>query len=335
MVDRPHVYNRIFNEEEWMLVNSENKEIMIDFLEEYKQRKMKPTTLSQYENDIRIIMLFIYKFYENKNILSLDKRAFRKLSIWLSDECGMSNARTNRLMSCCRSMLTYIEDSDEYEYAQNLAKKVKGLPKEAVRTDDDCFFISFEQIIKIRAKLIEMDELQLAVLMMIMFDSAGRRNEVAQIQKYGLIEKNSTNVITGKRGKQFPLIYLNDTKELIKLWLEKRGADDADSLWIVGSGENKHSASYENLYDWVMKIRKVFSDLEGHEICIFPHSFRHSRIECLLQGTDSRILDKNTGLPKKFSLEEVQLFAHHSDPKTTQDYSKDHSEETINSMFDF
>ena len=84
-----------------------------------------------------------------------------------------------------------------------------------------------------------------------------------------------------------------------------------------------------------MKIRKVLSDLENKEINIFPHSYRHSRCECLLQGEDLRIIDKQTGMPKKFTLEQVQVYLHHSDPKTTLDYSKDHTEEIIDNMFDF
>jgi hypothetical protein len=55
----------------------------------------------------------------------------------------------------------------------------------------------------------------------------------------------------------------------------------------------------------------------------------------MLQGLDPRIIDKLTGLPKKFTLEQVQVFLHHSDPKTTLDYSKDHTEEIIDNMFDF
>jgi integrase len=85
-------------------------------------------------------------------------------------------------------------------------------------------------------------------------------------------------------------------------------------------------------YDWVLKIREVLSEIEGKQINIFPHSYRHSRCECLLQGEDKRILDKD-GIPKKFSLEQVQVYLHHSDPKTTLDYSKDHTDEIIDEMF--
>jgi len=333
-MEKKHVYNKIFTESEWQEVNRQNKETLDDFIEEYTQRKMKPSTLAQYRNDLRIIMLFIRKFCENKSIFELGKRDFRKLSIWLNNDCGMSSARTNRVMSACRSLLTYCEDSDEYDYDQNVAKKVHGLPKERVRTDEDTFFMTFEQIMKVRKKLLEMGELQLCVLHMLLFDSGARRNEICQVQKYDLGTKNKTNIVIGKRGKTFPLVYLDDTKELIREWLKARGEDDIDSLWIIKDGNTKKPASYEMIYDWVMKIRKVLSDLEGREIDIFPHSYRHSRAECMLQGLDTRIIDKQTGKPKKFALEQVQTFLHHENPATTQGYLKDHSEDLINEMFD-
>ncbi len=332
---KKRVYNRIYTEEEYADVNISNKDIIDDFIEEYTQRKMKKTTLEQYQNDLRIIALFAKRCCGNRCFLELEKRDFRKLSIWLSDDLKMSNARVNRLMSVCRSMLTYIEDSDEYTYANNVAKKVHGLPKSPVRVTENDFFISFKQIMEIRKKLLEMNELQLCLLHMILFDTGARRNEVAQIKKYNLLDGNKTNPVVGKRGKVFTLVYLDDTKDLIKQWLLERGEDDIDSLFVIGKGENKREATYEVLYEWVLKIRKIFSEIEGRELNIFPHSYRHSRCECLLQGSDERIVDKNTGLPKKFSLEQVQLYLHHSDPKTTLDYSKDHSEEIINNMFDF
>lgn len=333
MSKRGKIYNKIYTDADWQEVNPENKNIIKDYLEEYKQRKMKSSTLAQYNNDLRIVLIYIKKFCDNKCIFDLGKKDFRRLSLWLTEDLQVSNARSNRLMSCVRSLLTYCEDDDEYDYDNNVAKKVKGLPKEAVKVNEDDFFMTFDQIMKVREELINRGELQLATLHMILFDSGARRNEVNQVKKHGLLDGNKTNLVIGKRGKQFPLVYLNDTKELIKEYLEKRGEDDIDSLWIVGEGENKRAASYEMIYERVLKISKILSKIEGRNIQIFPHSFRHSRCECLLQGLDTRIIDPNTNKPKKFSLEEVQLFLHHSDPKTTQSYAKDHSEEMIDNMF--
>ena len=331
MAERGRVYNKIYTPELWEQVNKENKTIMNDYLEEYKQRKKAKGTVSQYFNDLRIVMIFILNELGNQSLLDLKKKDFRRFNIWCQER-DMSNARVNRLMSSIRSMLAYVEDDEEYDYEVNYASKVKGLAKEPVRIDEDDFFMTYEQIIKIRDELLKRGELKLCVLHMILFDSAGRRNEVHQILKEGLLEGNKTNIVKGKRGKTFPLVYLNDTKELIKQYLEERGEDEIESLWIIGKGENKKPASYETIYDWVLKIAKIFSEIEGRQIDIFCHSYRHSRIECLLQGEDPRLLDEN-GKPRKYSLEEVQKFVHHSSSDTTSGYAKNHDEDVIDNMF--
>ena len=185
-MERGKVYNRIFTQEKWNEVNKENKEIMEDFLEEYTQRQKKKTTLQQYRNDLRIILIYILEKCDNKCIFDLKKKDFRRLNIYLSDEKQMSNARVNRLMSATRSLLSYCEDDEDYEYDNNVARKVHGLPKQPIRVDENDFFFSFEQFIKIRDELVKQKEYKLACLHSLLFDTAGRRNEVFQIKKEGI-----------------------------------------------------------------------------------------------------------------------------------------------------
>jgi integrase/recombinase XerD len=330
MAKRGRVYNRIYSDEKWAQVNPGNKAIMEDYLAELTQRQKKKTTIDQYRNDLRIVMIYILEQKENRLVLELTKKDFRGLSLWYSNQLECSNARVNRILSALRSMLSYVEDDDDYDYDMNAASKVKGLPSDPVKTDEDAFFLSYDEIAEIRQMLIDKEELQLAVLHMILFDSGGRRNEVFQIEKHGLLDGNKTNVVEGKRGKMFPLVYLDDTKELIKRYLEWRGDDDINSLWVdIGPSGKSELKSSQTLYNWIVKIAKMYSEYKGKEYSFFPHSYRHSRSESLRQGTDPRL-----GY-RKFSLEEVQLFLHHSDPKTTQGYLKDHSEEQINEMFGF
>ena len=160
----------------------------------------------------------------------MNKKDFRGMSLYFTEECGMSSARVNRLKSSINSLLTFCEEDDDYDYEINMAKKVKGIPRERVRDDDDDFFFTFEEFIKVRDILVEKGKLQSAVLWSLGFDSAGRRNELLQVEKHGLTENNKTNIVVGKRGKKFCLVYLDDTKELIRQYLEERGEDDIDSL---------------------------------------------------------------------------------------------------------
>lgn len=327
------VYNRIFTEEKWALVNKENKDILDDFLTEYKQQKKSQGTIDGYYQDLRIVLIKIMEDFGNKSILEMSKKDFRRLNIWF-DESGMSPARCNRIHSATNSLLTYCEEDDDYEYEVNTSKKVKGVPREKVKTNEDDFFFTFEEFIKVRDKLVEMGDLQNAVMWSLAFDSAGRKNEVMQVTKYGLLDGNKTNIVRGKRGKLFPLVYLDDTKELIRQYLEWRGEDNVDSLWISGKGETARPITIAALYDRILKCNSILEDIRGEETNIFFHTCRHSRIECLLQGTDDRIKDEN-GNNKKFPLEQIMVLAHHSDVSTTQLYCKNHDEDTINEMFGF
>lgn len=331
---RGRIYNNFYTPELWEQVNKENKRIIDDFLAEYKQRQKSKGTINGYHNDLRIVMIYILKELDNRSILELKKKDFRGLSLYFSEECKMSAARVNRLKSACNSLLTFCEEDDDYDYEVNYSKKVAGLPKKPVKDDEDDFFFTFDEFIKVRNILIERGRLQDACLWSLGFDSAGRRNELYQIEKHGLSDGNKTNVVVGKRGKKFCLVYLDDTKELIRQYLEERGEDNIDSLWIKGSDEYKQPITGDALYDRVCSISKILSEVRGEECNIFPHTMRHSRLECLAQGTDTRLVDENGNI-RKYPLEQVQVFAHHSDVSTTQSYLKDHSDDTINEMFGF
>lgn len=328
------IYNKIYTPERWEEVNPENKEILEDFLAEYRQQKKSKGTIDGYFQDLRIIMIHILLKFKNKSVLEMNKKDFRNLSLIFTDDCSLSSNRTNRMKSAINSLLTYCEDDDNYDYDVNYAKKVKGVPREKVKTNDDDFFITFKEFIQVRDKLLEQGDLQCAAMWSLAYDSAGRRNEVYQVVKTGILDGNKTNVVRGKRGKLFPLVFLDDTKEIIRQYLEQRGEDDIESLWIKGTGNSKSFVDKEVLYYRILKCAKILSEIRGEECNLFFHSLRHSRVECLLQGDDDRLKDSN-GNNRKFSLEEVMVLCHHSDVSTTQSYAKNHDEDTINEMFGF
>lgn len=331
---RGRIYNNFYTDELWEQVNKENKAILSDFIAEYKQRKKSKGTIDCYYQNLRIVFIYILKELDNKSILKLTRKDFRSLSLYLTEECKMSPARANNIKSSCNSLLTFCEEDDDYDYDINQSKRVKGIPRERVKDNDADFFFTFDEFIKVRDILVERGKLQYAVMWSLAFDSAGRRNEVFQVQKHGLLDGNKTNIVIGKRSKKFNLIYLDDTKELIRQYLEERGDDNIDSLWIKGSGDNKSEITSGVLYDRILYINKILTEVRGEETNIFFHTIRHSRLECLAQGTDTRVTDEN-GNPIKFPLEKVQLVAHHSSVETTQGYLQDHSDEEIDEMFGF
>ena len=331
-MERGRIYNRIYTPALWEQVNPENKAILEDFLAEYRQQKKAKSTVDAYFQDGRIAMIYILQHHNNKSILEMTKKDFRNMSIWLSDDCQMSANRVNRLKATVNSMLSFVEDDDSYDYDVNYAKKVKGLPRERVRDNDDDFFFTYDEFVKVRDILVERGRLQDAVLLSLGFDSAGRKNELYQVVKHGLLDGNKTNVVIGKRGKKFPLVYLDDTKELIRKYLDERGDDDIDSLWIKGSGDHKSPVTKDSLYNRMRTISDIFSEVRGEPCNIFMHTMRHSRAESLMQGTDLRLVDEN-GETIKFPLDKISKFMHHSDIGVTQGYLMNHDEEEIDAMF--
>lgn len=329
---RGKVYNKVFSEEAWALVNPENIAIVNDFIAECKQRQLAESTVKQYYNDLRIVLIYISQELNNRSLLELDRRAFRGMSIHFTDTMKVSNARANRLLSAVRSMLDFVEDEDSYEYDRNLAARVKGLPKKPIRTNEDNFYLSHEQIVKLRTELIKREMLQDAVMLMVFYDSGGRRNEVAQVKKAGLGNSHRTNRVNGKGGKEFTLIYLEDTRELISEYLEQRGKDNIESLWLTEKGDAP--LSYEAIYGRITRMSRILSEIEGEMIEFFPHSLRHSRAEALKKGEDHRILDED-GKPKKFELTQISKLLNHESSAITEHYVKDNTEEEVDGMFGF
>lgn len=250
-----------------------------------------------------MIFIIIMEQFENKCVLEMNKKDFRRLNIWF-DDSGMSPARCNRLHSSINSMLSFCEEDDDYEYDVNYSKKVHGVPNEKVKTNDDDFFFTYKEFVMTRESLLKQGRLQDAALWSLMYDSGARRNEIYQVTKYNLLTGNKTNIVRGKRGKMFPLIYLDDTREIIRQYLEWRGEDNVDSLWIKGHGETATPVEPNTLYDRIVSISKILSEVRGEEVNIFPHSCRHSRIECLKRGWDDRLKDAD-GNNKAFPLDQI------------------------------
>lgn len=323
------MYNQIYTDEDWGKVNQYNKDIMEDYLLEYTARKKKATTIKQYRNDIRIILIYILHHCKNQKITELSKKDFRNLTLWLSNDLKLSNARTNRLMSCCRSLLTYVEDEDEYNYENNVSRKIKGLPKESVR---DIVFLTDDIISQLRHKLLFEERFKEATLLSLLYDSACRKNECAQVLKHSFYDssKNSTNMVIGKRGKSFNLIYFDHTKQDALLYLESRGEDDIDSLWVLGKGKSKRPANAANLYDWCISWRNDLKEITGEDYNINCHSFRHCALENM--STGDHYVCKELGIGA-IPLEKLKLIANHSDLSTTASYLLDKSTQELENLF--
>lgn len=323
--DTKHVYNKFFTEEKWNNVIKYNKRLMEDFLLELKSNGKKDGTLSQYRNDIRIVCIYILDELENKPFYKLKKKDFRNLVLFFKDK-DMSNARINRLMSAVRSMLTFAEDDDDYDDIEmNQCSKVKGLGKQPVR---DIVFLSDDEVMHIYNTLISKENYKQALLCAIMYESLGRRNEMAQL-KYDDISQDKVvcnTMVVAKRGKKYRPVYNDLTKHVYKLYKEQRGEDSVDSLWIINNGG---VADKEILYEWTVSWRDMIEEFSGEYKPFNPHSFRHSGATNYEDGTHN--FCKKIG--RALTLTEIQKIMNHNDLSTTQSYLKCRDEEVLVDLF--
>lgn len=313
---------RLFSEEKWKQVNNESKMLLDDYLLELQSQGKSEKTIYQYKADIRAFLCWGVEGAKNKSILELKKRTFRQFFIEMKNN-GTSPARINRFQSSIRNLLAFAEqEEDEYDYDRNAMSTIKGIQGEKVR---DIYFLTDKQIEIIYNRLLEKKEYQKALYLALSYDSAGRRNEIAQVKKDGFLIKNQTNQVIGKRGKKFKLLYFSRSKIAARLWFEQRGEDDFDTLWMRKDLKEPISA-YEAGYNWTVEFRSILQEETGEFIPFNPHSFRHSALENFSNGTHYvlREMDK-----EKLDINALKVLANHSDISTTQSYLMDRDSEVL------
>ena len=322
--------NNLYSNEVYEKVNKESKLVLEDYILELKAKGRAVTTIEQYVFDIRMYLCYIYENANNKSILELKKRDFRNFFLMLQ-ETGKSSARINRVQSSLRNLLEFVvDDEDEYEdYYQNPMKKIKSIEKNPTR---EIVFLEDKEINYLLNYLIEHNKIQKALYVSLSYDSAGRRNEIIQVEKYSFLddEKSTTNEVVGKRSKKFTLMYSNRTKEIAKKWLEERGEDDIDSLWVSYYNGEARPLRYETLYAWAISFRSILESEYDKDLPLNPHSFRHSSLENYENGTHHTL--KYLG-EDRLDINTLRILANHNDISITQSYLKDKDSEVLNDLF--
>jgi site-specific recombinase XerD len=320
--------NSLFSEEIYKEVNSENKEILEDYILELKSKRKSEKTIYQYAADIKAFYCWAHEKVGDQSILKMKKRVFRRFFLELQDN-GASSSRINRVQCSLRNLLEFCTmDDDMYEdYEINAMKGIRGLQKEEVR---EIHFLTNEQIELILSYLIERKQYQKALYLSLSYESAGRRNEVFQALKEGFLEDSRTNEVVGKRGKKFRLLYFSKSKEIAKMYFDQRGEDDLKELWVVGKGETLRAAKYETLYNWTVSFRKILTALTGEEIEFNPHSYRHSSLTNYNNGTHYVLEELGK---ESLDLKILKTLANHNDISTTESYLPNRDAEILAEAF--
>ena len=318
----------IYSKEVYENASKDNKDLLNDYLVELKSKKRRPNTLEQYLHDGRMLICYVSQNMGDKSFLEFNKKDFRNIALWLTEERNVSNARFNRIFALIHGMMEYAEDEEDYNYEKNYARKIKNLPREPVKK---ITFLTDAQITKLRDYLIANKMYRECAYLDVSYDSAARINEVMQMKKQDLLDNRYSNTVIGKRGKQFNIIIHDRSIESLKLYLNQRCEDDREELWVSVKRKDHKPVGREAAYGWTKKMCKILSELEEKPINFSPHCFRHSALENYENGTHymCRVLAE----PKKFSLEELRVLAHHESMDTTKGYLKPKENNVIEGMF--
>jgi integrase len=324
------VYNKVYDPEIWEKVNPQNKELLEDFMMDLRENKRSLITISQYFSDLRGFFCYLYRAYNNRFVLELSRKDLKRYALALIEERGVSNARRNVLIACLHSMLEYAEMDDDWEYEINAARLIKSLQKEPIKP---IIFLEDSTVMALYDKLMQLQEYQKATLLMLAYESAGRRAELAQVTKESFLDPtcNNTNVVIGKGRKKFSLVYFDATRRAALAWLDQRGLDDIADLFVAGDGADRHEADPMDVYRMFCAMRPLLDEVfDGDEQEFGTHSMRHSALTNYKNGTHHVCRDMGRS---GFSLDQLQILAHHDSVNTTQSYLPDLTNEELEGMF--
>lgn len=318
---------KLMTKETYKKVNRESKDLLDDYSLELEAQGKSERTIYQYQADIKGFLCWNCDNAQNKYLLELKKRDFRKFFLTMVKN-GTSSARINRFQSSLRNILEYAvdEDDDVYDYEVNEMHSLKGMTKKPVR---DVVFLTDEQITTLLDKLLEDKKYELATFVSLAYDSAARRNEIRQVNIKNFLTSNSSNKVIGKRGKEFKLMYFDRTKKIAKLWIDSR-RDDSEAMFIDTVDGQLIRANNNTLYGFILELRKYLKDIYEKDIHIKTHDFRHSALENYSNGTHYML--KQLG-KKELPLNVLKVIAHHSSIDTTQSYLENHDDDIIEETF--
>lgn len=303
----------LYTQARWEKVNASNKKLMQVYMRSLVTNRRRPRTIREYGYDLRFFLVWNLLHNGNMSVLAFKKRHFDDYKFFLIEERDCSNARVNRIMSAIRQMMSYAEDDDdEYEdYIRNVAAKIKGLEKDPKR---EIAFITEEQVILLRNHLKINKMYKHLFLLDVLYDSGARISEVYQLKDANMetADRGYIKVIC-KGGRAEYILLHQRAKESLKLYLDSL---DGKSIWLTR--RCKVAKDSGALRGWVKDMYKILKSLDSSIPYFTPHSFRHTMIENLLNG--SHYICNTIG--RAFTIEEVALLVHHKSTDMTKSYRR-------------
>jgi len=287
---------------EWENVNKDNRKIVEEFLRE--STTLSDETLKQYTSALKIFYYWISKECDNKSFIDIKPRDYLLYQNFLMRE-GLSSSAVRLKRSAISSLNGYIEVyySDEFPLFRNFINK--KIPTPEISFVNEKNPLSIDEYRMLCDTLEKQGKWQEVAYLKCSFSSGARRAEIRQFLKNITDEEPKTIGDTkiystgelrckgkGKTGKIRKLQIDEDAMNSVKKWLEIRGKDECDFLFVSKKGNSVNQIPIRTFNLW---CNNIFEPIVGRRV--HPHLFRESRATSMVveQGKDIKIAQKLLG----------------------------------------
>ncbi|MEK4824637.1 tyrosine-type recombinase/integrase [Niallia sp. FSL W8-0951] len=292
-------------EEEWEACHPFNKRITNEFLE---QQHLSPQTLRQYQSSLKIFFRWVKDNCENKSITDLKPRDALRYQNFLMSRDLSSNAvkfKRSSVSSLCGFIELYY--NEDYPLFRNIYNKKIPNPPRALRNEKQP--LTKEELDLLVDTLKEREEWQMVAYVMFSYESGCRRSETAQLLKevvtYDKVKDKDgnfkdyymTNSIRckgkGREGNVRKLVMGDAAMEAVKKWLEVRGEDDCDLVFVKKTKDGKVDPLSPTAFNYW--CHEIFSEIVGRRV--HPHQLRSTRATHIvaIDGKDIKTAQKVLG----------------------------------------
>lgn len=284
---RTTVYNPIVTEEKYKLVNEDNKDLLEEFKEYLQSVDRSPSTIFNYDSDIKICFIWSLDNAKNKFFVDFTKRDFMKYQNYLLNTLKLSSNRIRRMRSSLSSMANFIENilDEDYPNFRNIVNKIEAPVKEPVREKT---ILKDEQVQTVLDGLVKEGRYQQACALALAWSSGARKSELLRFKvsyfkdeyiQFGSLYKTPEKMKTKGRGSKGKMLerycLVNKIKPYFELWLKEREKlgitiEEFDELFVVKRGGKWQPMKVSTLSNWAENFSKRFN------VDFYFHCLRHN-----------------------------------------------------------
>jgi site-specific recombinase XerD len=172
-------------DEMWGKINSENRELVEEYLDVNKQ--LSPKTKATYVSALRQFFWFVYEKLSDKAFYKITKRDFMKYMSYIQER-GLSSSAIGLRKSSVSSFCNYIENvvADDVEEYKGFRNFTRGMPAIAKNQVYNKVPITFEEYEKLIIALEEKQDYLGLAWVATAFNVGCRRAEFIQFKTAGL-----------------------------------------------------------------------------------------------------------------------------------------------------